>query len=98
MEEFEITTAVGLIAAMRKRAVSRHFEHSTSTRARWGLKTLIRAVGHADFNIVVRRNLFSIATRCKAGNHCAACESPNKTTSVEAPGSPKLHSWTRASA
>ena len=46
---------------------------------------------------VIRRQPNRSAAASRAGNHMAACESPNSTTVVEESASPETQGWSEAS-
>ncbi len=78
--------------ATRSMTRSRQPSHSVSGRFRFVLQTLIAAGVQPLLVNETRRHDRSIASRSSAGNHWAACESPNRITTVDDAGSPKAHS------
>ncbi|MDB4912955.1 MAG: hypothetical protein JWM95_599 [Gemmatimonadetes bacterium] len=79
---FETTTMVACSESIRANARRRHRSHSTYARPSDGLRTDTIAEGQADLVSDTRRQRLRAATCSSAGNHCAACESPNSTSVV----------------
>src|SRR6476469_2386138 len=87
----ETTTRAGCSVAIRSRMAFRHVSHSVYTRLSEGSQMAMSAGAQADFVNDSSRQPYVVAARTRAGNHCAACESPKSTTVVDEPVSPYAH-------
>src|SRR3954454_17726577 len=88
-------TSAGCSLRIRSSAAARQASHSRYSRPKLGLHTAASSGGQVALLNTTRRQPRASASGSTAGNHAAACESPNSTTVEVGDDAPYTQSSTR---